>query len=48
MKTTVIGAGKTGRGFLGCLLLGNEVTFIDKDEALVKALNEQNKGHGTD
>lgn len=41
MKITVIGAGKTGRGFLGRLLLGNEITFIDKNAALVKELNEK-------
>lgn len=38
MKICIIGAGKTGRGFLGRLLLGEEVTFIDKDEALVRDL----------
>lgn len=41
-KITVIGAGKTGRGFIGRLLAeaGESFTFIDKDEALVKALAE--------
>ncbi len=40
-KITVIGAGKTGRGFIGRLLAeaGEGFTFIDKDEALVKKLN---------
>ncbi len=41
MKITIIGAGKTGRGFLARLLQGNEITFIDKNAELVKNLNEQ-------
>ena len=41
MKITIIGAGKTGRGFLARLLNGNEITFIDKNVALVRALNER-------
>lgn len=42
-KITIIGAGKTGRGFIGRLAAEKnaEITFIDKDEALVKELNEQ-------
>ena len=43
MKIAMIGAGKTGRGFIGRLLAEDkhEIYFIDKDEALVKALNEE-------
>ena len=42
MKTAIIGAGKTGRGFLARLLqeAGQEILLIDKDEALVLQLNE--------
>jgi len=42
-KITIIGAGKTGRGFIGRLAAEKnaEITFIDKNEALVKELNEQ-------
>lgn len=41
-KVVVVGAGKTGRGFLGRLLAeaGKEILFIDKDEELVRRLNE--------
>jgi len=41
-KAIVIGAGKTGRGFVGRLLAeaGWEITFIDKNIALVNALND--------
>lgn len=39
MKITVIGAGKTGRGFIGRLVNGNDITFIDKNAALVAELN---------
>ncbi|MBQ9098043.1 MAG: hypothetical protein IJY50_01275 [Clostridia bacterium] len=41
MSVTVIGAGKTGRGFLARLLAegGKQVQFIDKDAALVAAMN---------
>jgi len=42
-KAIIIGAGKTGRGFLARLLNGNEIVFIDKDEALVNALNKEKK-----
>jgi mannitol-1-phosphate 5-dehydrogenase len=42
-KITIVGAGKTGRGFLARLLNGNEITFIDKDQALVQKLNEAKK-----
>lgn len=43
MKIAMIGAGKTGRGFIGRLLAEDkkEIYFIDKDEALVNALNEE-------
>ncbi len=39
----MIGAGKTGRGFIGRLLAEDkkEIYFIDKDETLVNALNEE-------
>lgn len=41
-KITIIGAGKTGRGFIGRLIAesNTEFSFIDKDENLVKNLNE--------
>ena len=41
MSITVIGAGKTGRGFIGRLLAESkkEIRFIDKDTALVADLN---------
>lgn len=40
-KITIIGAGKTGRGFIGRLACEKnaEITFIDKDENLVNELN---------
>lgn len=42
-KVVVIGAGKTGRGFLGRLLqeAGKQIIFIDKDPALVDKLNTE-------
>lgn len=42
-KIAVIGAGKTGRGFVGRLLkeCNKEIIFIDKNEELVKQLNEK-------
>lgn len=42
-KIAVIGAGKTGRGFVGRLLAeaGAEILFIDKDESLVDRLNKE-------
>ena len=42
-KIIIIGAGKTGRGFIGRLLqeAGKEIVFVDKDEELVKQLKEQ-------
>jgi len=42
-KIVIIGAGKTGRGFIARLLqeAGKEVVFIDKDESLVKRLKEE-------
>lgn len=42
-KVVVIGAGKTGRGFLARLLCeaGEEILFIDKNEELVKQLNAE-------
>ena len=38
-KAVIIGAGKTGRGFLSRLLKDNEIVFIDKNAALVDTLN---------
>ena len=42
-KIAIVGAGKTGRGFIGRLLAeeGCEFLFIDKNKALVDALNER-------
>lgn len=42
-KIIVIGAGKTGRGFLGRLFreADKEIVFIDKNETLVKELQEK-------
>lgn len=42
-KVVVIGAGKTGRGFIARLLreAGEEIVFIDENEELVKKLNEK-------
>ena len=42
-KIVIIGAGKTGRGFIARLLNGNEIIFIDKNRALVDALNSEKK-----
>ncbi len=44
-KIAVIGAGKTGRGFIGRLLkeAGKEIIFIDQDQKLVDALNKAGK-----
>ena len=44
-KVVVIGAGKTGRGFLGRLLqeAGKQIIFIDKDPALVDKLNTEKR-----
>ena len=41
-KIVIVGAGKTGRGFLARLLqeAGKEVVFIDKNQELVDALNK--------
>lgn len=43
MKIAMIGAGKTGRGFIGRLLAEDkkEIYFIDKDAALVDTLNAE-------
>ena len=42
-KIVIIGAGKTGRGFIGRLMAeaGREILFIEKDAALVDALNRE-------
>ena len=41
-KIAIVGAGKTGRGFIGRLLreADQEMILIDKDKDLVRALNE--------
>lgn len=41
-KITVIGAGKTGRGFIGRLIAesGMEFSFVDKNQELVEALDK--------
>ena len=43
MNITIVGAGQSGRGFLGRLayLSQAQIVFIDQDKALVDALNEQ-------
>ena len=40
-KVVIIGAGKTGRGFLARLLKDQEIVFIDKNKELVDALNRE-------
>lgn len=42
-KITVIGAGKTGRGFIGRLLYESsaDFAFVDKNEELVNSINEK-------
>ena len=42
-KIVVVGAGKTGRGFIARLLqeASEEVIFIDKNAELVEALNKE-------
>lgn len=44
-KIAVVGAGKTGRGFIGRILkeAEKEILFIDKDTELIHALNETGK-----
>ena len=37
-KVVIIGAGKTGRGFLARLLREQELILIDRDAALIEAL----------
>lgn len=39
-KVVIIGAGKTGRGFLGRLLRDNDIVFIDKNKDLIEAMNK--------
>lgn len=41
MKVVIIGAGKTGRGFIAPIMQGNgmKITFVDKDEKLIRDLN---------
>ena len=43
VNITIIGAGKTGRGFLARLLSGENITFIDKNAELVERLNSEGK-----
>ncbi len=42
MKTVIVGAGQTGRGFLNRLLAesGEKVIFLDKNESLIQLLNK--------
>lgn len=42
-KVVVVGAGKTGRGFIGRLLTeaGKEIIFVDKNKELVDRLNQE-------
>ena len=42
-KVVIVGAGKTGRGFLARLLKAQEIVFIDKNAELVNALNSEKK-----
>ena len=42
-KIVIVGAGKTGRGFLARLLKDQEIAFIDKNAQLVSALNTEKK-----
>lgn len=41
MNITIIGAGKTGRGFIARLLKEHQITFIDKNKQLVDELNQK-------
>jgi mannitol-1-phosphate 5-dehydrogenase len=41
MRITIIGAGKTGRGFLARLLKNQEVDIIDKNPQLINYINKQ-------
>lgn len=42
-RIVIIGAGKTGRGFLARLLKKQEICFVDKNKALADALNAAGK-----
>ena len=42
-KIVIIGAGKTGRGFLARLLKDNEIVFIDKNKDLIDMLKKEGK-----
>ena len=42
-KVVIIGAGKTGRGFLARLLKEQDIVFIDKNADLVHALQQEGK-----
>jgi len=42
-KAVIIGAGKTGRGFLARLLKDQEIVFIDKNKELIDMLNNEKK-----
>ena len=42
-KVVIVGAGKTGRGFLARLLRDQEIVLIDKNSELIEALNTEKK-----
>lgn len=42
-KVVIVGAGKTGRGFLARLLRNHEIVFIDKNKELIDKLNSEKK-----
>lgn len=42
-KVVIIGAGKTGRGFLARLMREHDIIFIDKNQELINALNNAGK-----
>lgn len=44
-RAVIIGAGKTGRGFIARLLVqqGIEIVFVDIDEVLINKLNISSK-----
>ena len=46
-NAVIIGAGQTGRGFIAPILQDDEytITFIDKDEELIKSLNQKKEYH---
>ena len=42
-KVVIVGAGKTGRGFLARLLREQQVVLIDKNQELIDGLNRAGK-----